>query len=86
MRRLADTSLNQTRLFVDVHKHLMAKLMCMRTQCVSDLHRQIEERFQILSKLVCEGLLNQELLVELRREANLNNNSIDEQVCHVLIR
>ena len=66
-------------------KHEKRKLKRNKQLAEDDLDRQIEERFQILNECLCEGLLNQEMLVELRREAILNNNSIDEQVLDVLI-
>ena len=40
----------------------------------------------LLNQLLCEGLLNQEMLGELRREAILNDSLIDKQALDVLIR
>ena len=47
--------------------------------------QQVEERFQALNALLCEGSLTQEILVQLRREADAQQNAVDKQACDLPI-
>ena len=48
--------------------------------------QQVEERFEALNCLVCEGSITQEMLVQIRSNAVVELNEIDMQACDLLIR
>ena len=49
------------------------------------LVQQVEERFEALNCLVCEGSITQEMLVQIRSNAVVELNEIDMQACDLLI-
>ena len=47
--------------------------------------QRVDERFLVFNTLLCEGSLTQELLVQLRSNAVVEQNAVDLHACEMLI-
>ena len=56
-----------------------------KQQAESDVVQLVEERFDELNRLLLEGSINQEVLLQLKNKAVEELNDIERQACDLLL-